>query len=116
MISDEVDGNSQNNQIVRRAIDIDRTSRWAALRLQHPPLGDDNAMQSWLADLISLSDEEMPMKDQEKVGNNDEKVKSMGQETPIQTSLPTKKRNLMPEAVSYHMISYHRLFGGMESS
>ena len=106
MISGEDDRHSQYLQIVLQAIEIeiDRAARWSALRLLRPHSDDVNAMQSWLEKVVALSDKCTPMKDcQKKEGGNNEKVKTIGQETlSPQTSLLTKKHDPhLAEAVGF---------------
>jgi hypothetical protein len=93
--TDDVDYAAQQSPVALGTVDVDRATRWAALLIKRPQSDDNKAMQSWLVEVLSVSDLGTPL--QRKRGEDREKDKvdgtATGQEAPkSKTSLLTKKR------------------------
>jgi hypothetical protein len=91
----DVDHAAQHPSVALGTVDVDRAARWAALLMNRPQSDDNNTMQSWLVEVLSVSDLGTPLKDKKEEDDEKNKVNgtARGQEAPkSKTSLLTKKR------------------------
>lgn len=91
----DADHAAQQPPIEIRTNSDDRATRWAALLTKRPQSDDSNAMQSWLVEVLSVSDLATPMMEEEKEFGENDKANTIGQETSTsksKASLLTKKR------------------------
>lgn len=91
----DVDHAAQQPPVALGTDDVDRATRWAALLIKRPQSNDNNAMQSWLVEVLSVSDLGTPLKAKKGDDRGKDKVDetAKGQEAPkFKTSLLTKKR------------------------